>query len=413
MVTKEMIIRNQPIDTASAVSSSIAHQTDQRAPKKSRSHRHLISGTTLASYFGVFLLVMTLVAVAYKPPVKQQSLADVSTTPAVSSAAQQTPQAAVGGTSVDQLMATNLASSLAESTDMPISNNVANLSQSLAVEGALAQSDANVISKPQVVSVTASARAPQTYTSVAGDTTQSIGAKYGISAQTVRWANNLTSDAVEPGRNLTILPYDGIVYTVKAGDTVDSLVSKYGGDKASLIADNDLELTGTPVVGSQIMIRGGTLPTTEQPGYVAPPTRTTTTTVTTPGGGNYTGGYGASYTGAVSVGNKYAWGNCTWYAYERRAQLGNPVGSFWGNASTWAAAAQSSGFLVDGNPAPGAVMQNGGGYGHVAIVESVNPGVSITISEMNGYRFGGGFAKVGHGDIPWSEAVSGMYKYIH
>lgn len=303
-------------------------------------------------------------------------------------------------------MATNLASSLAASTDMPISNNVANLSQSLTVESELAQTDANVISKPQVVSMTANDRSPQKYTSVAGDTTESIGTKYGVSPQTIRWANNMSSDAVEPGRSLTILPFDGILYSVKAGDSVDNIVAKYGGDYASVIADNDLELTGSLTVGSQIMIRGGALPTTEQPGYVAPLVTTNTSRTAS-------GGYGNAYTGNISVGNKYAWGNCTWYAYERRAQLGKPIGSFWGNASTWAYSARAAGFSVDGNPSAGAIMQNGGGYGHVSIVESVNPGVSVTISEMNGYRFSGGFARVGHGDIPWSEAVSGMYQYIH
>ncbi len=58
-------------------------------------------------------------------------------------------------------------------------------------------------------------------------------------------------------------------------------------------------------------------------------------------------------------------------------------------------------------------MQNGGGYGHVAIVESVNPGVSVTISEMNGFRWGGGFNRVGFGNIPWNEAVGGRYQYIY
>ena len=375
-------------------------------PAKARKRRSSISGSTIASYFGVFLLVVTLIAVAYRPPVSTQSLATASAT--TTPTTDQSTQLSAPSNSVDQVMATNLASSLAESTDMPISNNVANLSQSLAVESALAQTDANVISKPQVVSVTAGTRSSQKYVAVAGDTTQSIGAKYGISAQTIRWANNMSSDAVEPNRSLTILPFDGILYTVKAGDTVDSIVSKYGGDSASVIADNDLELTGNPVVGAQILVRGGTLPTTEQPGYVAPVATTTRSSSS-----SYSGGYGSSYTGLVSVGNKYAWGNCTWYAYERRAQLGNPVGSFWGNASTWAYNARSAGFAVDGNPSAGAIMQNGGGYGHVAIVESVNPGVSVTISEMNGYRFGGGFARVGHGDIPWSEATSGMYQYIH
>ena len=69
--------------------------------------------------------------------------------------------------------------------------------------------------------------------------------------------------------------------------------------------------------------------------------------------------------------------------------------------------------MVNGTPSAGAIMANGGGYGHVAIVESVNPGVSVTISEMNGYRWGGGFNRVGRGTLSWSEATSGYYKYIH
>lgn len=407
-----MIIRNQPTDVASAMSSESAFSTNAisaSAPKR----RTSISGSTIASYFGVFLLVVTLVTVAYRPPVHSDaSLASVSTSTPVK---QVSNYEATSASSVDQVMATSLASSLAESIDMPISNNVANLSQSLGVESALAQTDANVISKPQVVSMTANARTPQKYQSVAGDTTTSIGEKYGVSAQTIRWANNMSSDAVEPGRSLTVLPFDGVLYTVKAGDTVDTIASKYGGDKPGIVADNDLELTGAPAVGSQVLIRGGTLPENERPGYVAPRQVTASTNRSSYNGigGNYSGGHGNAYSGNISAGNKYAWGNCTWYAYERRMQLGRPIGSFWGNASTWAYNGRAAGFAVDGNPSAGAIMANGGGYGHVAIVESVNPGVSVTISEMNGYRFGGGFARVGHGDIPWGEATSGMYQYIH
>jgi surface antigen len=170
---------------------------------------------------------------------------------------------------------------------------------------------------------------------------------------------------------------------------------------------NNLNLTQIlPAVGSQIVVPGGDLPASERPGYVAPRTYT-----------SYTSSYGsgsASYSNlSASVGNRYAFGNCTWYAYERRAQLGMPVGSFWGNASTWAYNASLAGYRVDGNPEAGAVMANGGGYGHVAVVESVNVGVSVHISEMNGYRWGGGFNRIASGDIPWSEAVSGMYRYIH
>ena len=360
-----------------------------------------ISGTTIATYLGVFLFIVTMIVIAYHPPVSQQALAEAS----INSSVQQTQTTPT--VSVNQLVATDLASSLAQSTDMPISNNVANLSQSLAVESVLAQTNANVISKPTIVQPTADGRTIQRYTTVAGDTVPSVAARYSISAQTVEWANNLNSEALTPGTVLTILPVDGVLYTVKAGDTIDSIVAKYGTDRASLVAYNDLELSGNPTAGAQLVLPGAVLPANERPGYVSP--RATGNYY----GNGYGGGYGNAYTAGASVGNRYAWGNCTWYAYERRAQLGEPVGSFWGNANTWAYNARLAGFLVDGNPTPGAVMQNGGGFGHVAVVESINPGVSITISEMNGYRFGGGFARVGHGDISWSEATSGYFQYIH
>lgn len=300
-----------------------------------------ISGTAIGTYLGIFLLVVSMIVLAYHPPIsKNTAVADASN--GVTSLMPQTDT--TPNVSVDQLVATNLASSLAESTGMPISNNVANLSQTLAVESVLAQTDSNVISKPQIIQPTADGRTIQHYVTVAGDTVPSVASKYGISAQTIEWANNLTSEALTPGKNLTILPVDGILYTVKSGDTIDSIVAKYGTDRPSLIAYNDLELTGNPAVGTQLILPGAVLPSNERPGYVAPRTYSNT---------SYSGGYGDAYTAKASVGNRYAWGNCTWYAYERRMQLGEPVGSFWGNAVSWAYNARLAGFSVDGNPAPG------------------------------------------------------------
>jgi surface antigen len=48
--------------------------------------------------------------------------------------------------------------------------------------------------------------------------------------------------------------------------------------------------------------------------------------------------------------------------------------------------ARGSGFRVDNVPEVGAVMQDSysaGGYGHVAVVESVGADGSVTVSEMN------------------------------
>src|SRR3546814_10302450 len=54
-------------------------------------------------------------------------------------------------------------------------------------------------------------------------------------------------------------------------------------------------------------------------------------------------------------GNGYAYGYCTWYAFERRLQMGKPIGGNWGKASSWAFFARASGFRVDNVPEVGAV----------------------------------------------------------
>src|SRR5690606_1918505 len=226
-------------------------------------------------------------------------------------------------------------------------------------------------------------------------------------ADTVKWANNLSSDLLDPDKTLQIPPTNGIVYTVKEGDTTVSIAEKYKVDEKRFIAYNDLEVDGL-ATGRKIMLPDGDLPTTERPGYVAPqPVR--------PVGGF--GGYGevvGGYRGG-SGGNRYAFGNCTYYVYDRRAAIGRPIGSFWGNAATWAAAARASGYTVNGTPAPGAIAQLNAysdawvGYaGHVGIVETVNDDGTVTISEMNNGAYGG-FNVVNRRVIP---AVS-VSNYIH
>lgn len=87
--------------------------------------------------------------------------------------------------------------------------------------------------------------------------------------------------------------------------------------------------------------------------------------------------------------NWYPHGECTWYAFERRKQLGKPASGSWGNAYNWASAARSQGLAVNNTPSVGAIIQtnawsNGAhGFGHVGVVEQVNPDGSIMISEMN------------------------------
>lgn len=122
-----------------------------------------------------------------------------------------------------------------------------------------------------------------------------------------------------------------------------------------------------------------------------------------------------SYDGLRSIsnaGNLYTDGQCTYYAFNRRAELGKPIGSLWGNASNWAASASQAGFNVNNTPEVGAIFQstpgqNGAGaYGHVGVVESVNPNGTLTVSEMN---WNGGVNVKSYRTI----YNPGSYNYIH
>lgn len=350
----------------------------------------------IAAYTGVFLMIISIVAVGYQAPQKVEPAANVVTVPSTAeSLASDQP-------SVDQLVATNIAAGIAERADMPIARNVANLSVSLTVRNELVQStDSAVITKPQIIQPMSSGHDFKSYTTQAGDNAQTVAAKYGITATTLKWANDLPTDAIEINRTLTIPPVDGVVYTVKSGDTAGSIAGKYQASENRIISFNNLEISGVSE-GQRIMVPAGQLPETERPGYVAPRAATSQ--------GNYGGGYSTvnSQIAKASAGNRYAFGNCTWYAYERRAQLGRPVGSFWGNGGSWGYSGSAAGFRVDRNPESGAVLVQAGSPGHVAIVESVNSDGSLTISEMN---YAGNFNRVTSRTIPAGQV--GMYSYVH
>jgi surface antigen len=111
------------------------------------------------------------------------------------------------------------------------------------------------------------------------------------------------------------------------------------------------------------------------------------------------------------AGNTYARGYCTAYAYDRRVELGLPIGARWGNAASWARAAQAAGYRVDRTPAVGAIIQNGGGLGHVAIVERIRDNGDLELSEMNAAVSGGGWNVVSGRVV--SAAYVGQYLYIH
>ena len=129
--------------------------------------------------------------------------------------------------SVDELTAANAVTNLAETAELPSAGDLRESETSLTIKKNLSQNDTEVITKPDIVKPdTSAARGISSYVTKEGDTMESIAKKFKISSQTLRWANNTTSDAVEPNKTLVVPLVDGVVYTIKDGDTAQSLDRK-------------------------------------------------------------------------------------------------------------------------------------------------------------------------------------------
>jgi len=349
-----------------------------QAIKPRRKTMSKIQPSVIAIYASIFVLIVAVVSIGYHEP---QNSSVVSNAASVNSLSQPDQ------TSVDDVVATNVAAGVAQITNLPIATSVANLAVSAQTKSELTQSSGANTTKPQIIESGATNRLATSYTTQAGDTVGSLAIKFGISAQTINWANNLTSDLLSEGSVLQIPPVDSVIYTIKSGDTIDSIVNKYGVDKTRLILYNDLDLATELTPNSKIILPSGTLPENERPGYVAPVV------------------FYSSI--STSSGNGYAIGYCTWYASERRMQLGIPISGSLGNANTWAYRSPTG---YDHVPSVGAVLVDEGGWlGHVAVVESVTND-SIIISEMNNSAYGG-WNRVNNRTISLGQAV--LYKYIH
>lgn len=97
-----------------------------------------------------------------------------------------------------------------------------------------------------------------TYAVQDGDTLSGIASKFGISLNTLLWANNLNSrSSIRTGKELTILPTSGVLYTVAKGDTATKIASKFGGKVEEILAYNNITDNSGLTSGKQIIIPGG------------------------------------------------------------------------------------------------------------------------------------------------------------
>jgi len=96
------------------------------------------------------------------------------------------------------------------------------------------------------------------YTVVEGDAPSSIAESFGISLNTLLWANNLTNpNLIKVGSTLVILPVTGVKYEVRAGDTLQSIAKKFKGEVEDIRAFNGLAVGEELQAGRIIIIPDG------------------------------------------------------------------------------------------------------------------------------------------------------------
>lgn len=91
-----------------------------------------------------------------------------------------------------------------------------------------------------------------------GDTPGSIAARFGISTNTVLWANGIRDgDLIRPGDILVVLPTSGTLHTVVAGDDVTHVAERYDAKAEDVIRENGLPADGAIRVGQKLVIPDG------------------------------------------------------------------------------------------------------------------------------------------------------------
>ena len=96
------------------------------------------------------------------------------------------------------------------------------------------------------------------YTVQEGDTLSFIASDFGVSVNTIIWANNIQNiNNIRPGDDLKIPPVNGVIHKVKKGDTVASIAKKYSAEQEKIIEFNSLPRDGSLQLDDELIIPDG------------------------------------------------------------------------------------------------------------------------------------------------------------
>jgi LysM repeat protein len=95
------------------------------------------------------------------------------------------------------------------------------------------------------------------YKAEQGDTISSIAEMFDISTDTIKWANTITNNTINPEDELLILPVSGVLYYVEKSDSLSTISKKHKAETEDIIAFNNIEDEKLIKPGDSLIIPDG------------------------------------------------------------------------------------------------------------------------------------------------------------
>lgn len=220
-----------------------------------------------------------------------------------------------------------------------------------------------------------------TYVIRSGDTVSDVAYRYGVSTDTVVWANDIANlHFVLPGDSLRIPPMSGVLHTVADGETLDGLANKYKVTIEDVMAVrmNQIPDSGVLTAGQSIMFPGGIMPVPVAPSPMV--------SSGVPGGGS--GGGSAAviappgrlnWPASGFISQYFSWGH---QAIDIAAPVGKPLYAVNGGVIKIAATGWQGGYgnYVDIDHGDGFISR----YSHLSSF-AVQQGQSVSKGQVIGY----------------------------
>ena len=111
----------------------------------------------------------------------------------------------------------------------------------------------------------------KSYIVVEGDTLLGIANRFGITPETIIWANDLkTKDLLKIGQKLTILPVSGVLHQVRVGESILGIAKMYGVEASTIVEANRISNPELIRDGNILLVPGGVKSATAASGGGSP-----------------------------------------------------------------------------------------------------------------------------------------------